>query len=137
MKNHMVRAGMAAMGLMLWLTGAAHGDRRAYVWTYEYATQPKGDTEIEYYFTSAVDRLGLGVSSYKHWVELEYGLTEHWDVGLYQMFEQEPGDGYFYYDGWKLRTRYRFSEKGVLPVDPLVYLEYIEEAGVKEQAIEG
>lgn len=106
------------------------------MWTYEYVTQAPGETEVEYYFTSTLDKLGQGIGSYEQWVEFEHGLTEHWDVGLYQMFEQKPGDGYLRYDGWKLRTRYRVSERGVLPVDPLVYLEYIEETG-GEREIEG
>ncbi|MDD5477394.1 MAG: hypothetical protein PHG87_04220 [Candidatus Omnitrophica bacterium] len=35
----------------------SYADRRAYVWTYEYQTMPKGKWELEYYFTSIIPKL--------------------------------------------------------------------------------
>src|SRR5947208_2997434 len=56
-----------------------------------------------------------------HKVELEYGLTDHWDLALYHVFAQEAGA--FKFDSWRAETRYRFAEKGEWPVDLLLYFE--------------
>ncbi len=125
--------------IMLSLTsGRALADRRSYVWTYEYLTMPAGETELEYYYTLENSNLGsfLDTTRFKHWVELEHGLTDHWDFSIYQTFLQNPGEP-LKYEGLKLRTRYRFSERGVLPVDPLIYLEYMRIFDELEDKIEG
>lgn len=116
---------------------AAFADRRAYVWTYEYLTVPQGETELEYYYTLENKDLGgfMDTTKFKHWIELEHGLTDHWDFSIYQTFVQNPGEQ-LKYEGLKLRTRYRFSERGVLPVDPLIYLEYIRVFEELEDKIE-
>ncbi len=105
-------------------------DRRSYVWTYEYQTMPKGMWELEYYFTTEIPNIHhSNVNTLKPWVELEYGITNNWDISMYQMYKfqnRKTGDG-ARYDGFKIRTRYRFGKKGEFLVDPLVYLEYIRE----------
>jgi hypothetical protein len=106
----------------------AYADRRSYVWTYEYMTMPKGAAEIEYYVTHAVpDTAKSNINTWKHWIELEYGITNHWDVSMYQMVKQANTSekSVAAYDGFKLRTRYRFGEKGQYLLDPEIYLEYI------------
>ncbi|MDO8662963.1 MAG: hypothetical protein Q7K98_07085 [Candidatus Omnitrophota bacterium] len=111
-------------------TPPSYADRRSYVWTYEYMTLPKGMAEIEYYLTTQVpDTAKSNVNTWKHWVELEYGITDHWDVAMYQMWRQKntASSSTFEYDGFKLRTRYRFGEKGKYLVDPELYFEYIRE----------
>ncbi|MBI5700388.1 hypothetical protein HZC34_00870 [Candidatus Saganbacteria bacterium] len=103
-------------------------DQRNYVWTYEYQTMPQGEAEIEYYMTqenpSSTD---YSKSTWKPLVELEYGLTDHWDVSLYHQFKQTntAAASTLSYDGFKARTRYRIGEKNQLPFDTLLYLEYI------------
>jgi hypothetical protein len=102
----------------------ARGDRRAYVWTYEYQTKPPGGTEVEHYLTSRTGDLGaVGGTSWEHRLELEAGLTDRWDVSIYQIFLQPAEEG-FRFDSFQLRTRYRLGESGLWPVDPLLYLEY-------------
>lgn len=106
----------------------AYADKRRYVWTYEYMTMPKGMFEVEYYFTHAQPKTSnYKPNTQKHYVELEYGITNHWDIALYQRFKQSnrTDNSSFEYDGSKIRSRYRFLEKGSLPVDTLIYLEYI------------
>jgi len=80
------------------------------------------------------------VSTWKHWFELEYGITDHWDVSMYQQLKQsntETSDK-FEYDGFKLRTRYRNAEKNKLPIDTLLYLEYIRNDNLeKPNVLEG
>ena len=99
--------------LILLAAGPAHADRRAYVWTYEYLTMPKGRAELEYYLT--VKALDLDdfdrKNTWEHQLEFEYGLTDHWDVSIYQRWKQTTsrGDSDFAYTGTKFRTRYRLG----------------------------
>lgn len=114
--------------LLIGIAKDSHADRRSYVWTYEYQTMPKGHAEIEYYLTEEQKNIEKAKpSTWKHWLELEYGITDHWDISMYQQFKQSntTSSNTFEYDGFKVRTRYRILEKDVLPIDTLLYLEYI------------
>ncbi len=116
--------------LLILLTACnAKADRRGYVWTYEYMTMHKGQTEVEYYLThKAPDFHKYDTkNTWQHQLEYEYGLTDKWDIALYQNWQQTNSktDDKFEYSGSKLRTRYRFGEKGMYPLDTLLYLEYI------------
>lgn len=126
----MFRSFLVGLGAVLFLSGIcspALADNRAYVWTYEYVTMPKGLSEVEYYLTTEIpDNNASNKNTFKHWVEYEYGLTDHWDVALYQQFtnKNSQSDRHFKYSGFKIRTRYRLAEKNSLPLDTLLYLEY-------------
>jgi hypothetical protein len=119
--------------LIVVCAGPARADRRAYVWTYEYMTMPKGQSELEYYVTTKVPDLHNydDRNTWEHQVEYEYGLTDRWDVGIYQRWQQTnaTADDKFEYTGTKLRTRYRLGERGMYPLDVLLYLEYIRPDG--------
>ncbi|MFQ6034508.1 MAG: hypothetical protein ACE5NM_01495 [Sedimentisphaerales bacterium] len=121
--------------LLLVLLGAnsAKADRRSYVWTYEYQTMPKGESELEYYLTHKVPDFHKysKKNTWEHQAELEYGLTDRWDISIYQRWQQTntKKDDKFEYTGTKIRTRYRFGEKGMYPLDTLLYLEYIRPDG--------
>ena len=107
----------------------AKADRRGYVWTYEYMTMPKGESEIEYYLTHKATDFHKydNKNTWEHQLEYEYGLTDRWDIALYQKWLQtnSKSNDRSEYSGTKLRTRYRFGEKGMYPLDTLLYLEYI------------
>jgi hypothetical protein len=117
----------------------ANADRRGYVWTYEYITMPKGKSEIEYYLTHKVTDFHKydNKNSWQHQIEFEYGLTDRWDVSIYQRWQQTntSKEDKFEYTGSKLRTRYRLGEKGMYPLDTLLYLEYIRPDSSKEPEI--
>lgn len=110
----------------------SRADHRSYVWTYEYATMPPGVTEAEYYLTSKVPDMHIReASAWQHQLEIEYGLTENWDISMYQMWKQSYGTNSastFKYEGFKIRTRYKLFKAGEFIVDPLVYVEYIRNA---------
>jgi hypothetical protein len=101
---------------------AARADRRTLIRAYEYATQPQGNLELELWNDVAAPAAGFDVAAITTRLELEYGLTDHWDVALYHVFEQAPGEP-FHFDSWRLETRYRFAEKNQWPVDVMLYLE--------------
>lgn len=112
-------------------------DNRRYVWTYEYQTMPRGKAEIEHYTSlSSPDIKHLkGTMSTEHQIEVEIGMTDHFDFSIYQKFNQAPNEG-LRYDGYKLRARYRIGEKNHYFVDPLIYLEYIGKPDFSEHGIE-
>ena len=102
---------------------AARADRRDFVRAYQYATQPQGNLEVEIWNdVDAPSAGGFDQAVVTPRFELEYGLTDHWDVALYHVFEQPPASP-LHFDSWRLETRYRLAEKGVWPVDVMLYLE--------------
>jgi len=115
----------------------ASADWRSYVWTYEYQTVDRGTAELENYFTiSAPDIDSLEDNTFvEQQLELEVGMNERFDFGLYQQFEQGPGES-LRYKGYKLKFRYRFGEKGMYFLDPLAYFEYKGKSDFSEHGIE-
>jgi len=108
----------------LFAPNPARADRRSYVWTYDYQTKPPGGIELEHYLSARTGDIdAVGQTAWEHRVELEVGLTNRWDVSIYQIFNQPP-DGALRYDAFQLRTRYRIGEAGQYFADPLLYFEY-------------
>lgn len=112
---------------------SAKADRRGYVWTYEYQTMPRGHAELEYYITHKIpdSHKYSKKNSWQHQVELEYGLTDKWDIAVYQRWQQTntSTNDKFEYTGSKARLRYRLGEKGTNFLDTLLYFEYIRPDG--------
>lgn len=126
MKKSITATALAAAAFLT--SPAAHADRRAYGTTYEAVTAPKGEIDVETWSTLAPQgELEGGPASrgMRHMIELEYGLTDHWDVALYNMLDQiMSGDTDSGYAGFKIETRYRPSDRGEWAVDPVLYLEF-------------
>jgi hypothetical protein len=105
---------------------------------------PRGETEVELYTTQSRATFDDGSpQSFQMMLEIEHGLTERWDVSLYHVFEQSSGDGTvmdpgepFHFAEMKLRTRYRFAERGELPVNPVAYLEAVKVFGTSVYEVE-
>jgi hypothetical protein len=110
--------------LALWPV-SSRADRRAYGETYEAVTAPQGEIDVETWFTGATQSDldgGPATRGFRGMLELEYGITERWDVALYNMLDMgtlQPG-----YAGFKIETRFRPSLPGQWFVDPVIYLEY-------------
>lgn len=114
----------------------ARADRRPWAFTYPYMTQVKGALELEYYNTQSRSVFGDGaLSTMEQRVELEYGITDHTDVSLYQVFEEVDDTG-LHYKETKLRGRHRLGERGQNPVDLLLYGELIKPFGKPALAFE-
>jgi len=110
--------------LSLMFVTSLHADGRRYVWTYEYLTMHRGEAELETYTDfSHVDTDSGRLNSTTLQYEYEIGMNDRYDVGIYQVFKQSP-DSPIHYDGFKVRMRYRFGEKGKWFMDPLLYLEF-------------
>ncbi len=140
---HLLVAAGAATLLAGALAGDARADRRAFTRTYEYTTMPEGQTEIEIYSTHSRATFDGATSpqSFVLQLEVEHGITDRWDVSLYHVFAQSSdglgGGSPLALSEMKLRTRYRFAERGELPVDVLAYAEVAKDFGVGAYALEG
>lgn len=120
---------MAAVVLIssLVFCSVSHADRRNFVWAYEAKTIGKGEAETEYYFTALANKAPTDTDyqmDFHHDLELEYGITDHFDLALYQMFRHQEGED-FQYRGYKVRARYRFGEAEEYFLDTLLYVELI------------
>jgi hypothetical protein len=106
---------------LLAVAPAARADRRSFVRSYEYATQPQGNLEFELW-NDVIREGAWDAAATAHRFELEYGITDHWDAALYHVFAQ-PSGASFRFDSWRLETRYRLAEKGEWPIDVMLYFE--------------
>lgn len=133
-------AAALALGIVLW-PAAARADRRAFGFTYEYATAAEDQTEVELATTGTratwADR---APETYALRLELEHGLTDRWDVSLYQTFEQRSADGpgtdVLRVSEVRLGSRYRLAERGEWPADVLGTAELAREIGASAYAAE-
>jgi hypothetical protein len=124
-----------ASGLCLWFfapllwPATAGADRRSYGETYEAVTAPKGELDVETWGTYAGDGEllnGPASKGYRGMLELEYGLTDRWDIAIYNMLDlpSDSSTGERGYAGFKIESRYRLLLPGEWFVDPVLYLEY-------------
>jgi len=132
-----------AVPLVLALCGTAAADRRSFTNTYEYTTVPEGHTAIELWHTESRDTWDAHTPQrFEQIVEIEHGLTDHWDAAFYTTFAQVSADDPmtaepFHLDDIRLETRYRFADRGEWPIDTLVYLELAKDFGRSIYEIEG
>ncbi len=117
-----ITVGISGALALLLAAPAARADRRTFIRAYEYATQPKGNLEFELWNDIEAPKSGFDDATLTHRIELEYGITDHWDLALYHVFASAPGES-FHFDSWRLETRYRLAEKGEWPIDVMLYLE--------------
>ena len=85
----------AALVVLPLLAHDAFGDRRAYGVTYEAVTAPKGEIDLESWSTFApAGEITGGPSSrgVREMIEIEYGITDRWDVALYNMLDVTSGE---------------------------------------------
>jgi hypothetical protein len=105
-------------------TGVQAGQRN-YVWTEEYFTLGKGDAEAEFYNTAVTnDTQTRNASDWTQQVELEYGITDHLNASLYEVYGQAADNPSLSYQGYKIELKFRVAETNVLPVDVLLYAEH-------------
>jgi hypothetical protein len=138
----MHRLAVAVVLVATALAGRAHADLRSFTHTYEYTTVPEGRTALELWHTQGRRTWD---STSPHFVEqileIEHGITDHWDIAFYTVFDQSSGDVMtsepFHLAEVKLETRYRLADRGVWPVDTLLYFEAAKEFGESVYELEG
>jgi hypothetical protein len=127
---------LTLLSTLVALAPAAHADRRAFGHTYEYQTMPQGGLDLEIWNTQTRPDLSSAENAFELMLEIEYGITDHWDLAFYQIFAQDVG-GSLGYDATALETRYRFAERGEWPIDTLAYFEIVKPLGKDAVELEG
>ncbi len=111
--------------LVLSVAPGAQAGQRNYVWTEEYYTLGKGDAEVEFYNTAVTkDIQTRNASDWTQQIELEYGVTNHLNASIYEVYEQAADNPSLSYQGYKIELKYRIAERNVLPLDILLYAEH-------------
>ena len=106
-------------------------------YNYPYSTLPRGMSEVEQYVdmtsVKAFDLTGAQHTTLRSVLvtEIEYGITDRLELGLYFQFANDPGAGTggdvpLRFDGLKQRLRYRFADADVWPVNVAIYGEVAE-----------
>jgi hypothetical protein len=124
----LVRRGLLVLFVLAPSLAAA--DRRSFTRTHEYLTMSRGDTEIAVHSTQSLATFDDdSPEAFELQLEVQHGITDRWDVSLRHIFDQATGSGSadpgppFGFSEMRLRTRYRFSERGELPVDSVAFVE--------------
>ncbi len=124
--------------IVLATAGVASGTPRVLPFTYPYETPAADSLEVEQYVDIVPIRVarelddGTTDAVYSSRMilntELEYAVTDRLEVALYFMFQQGASSDtpFIRFQGLKQRARYRFAERGELPVDIGIYLEIAE-----------
>lgn len=111
------------VGLIVMFPVLARADRRSFGYTYEYATLPEGQTEVEIWHTQARDTWHSdSPQRFEEKIEIEYGVTDRFDMAMYTVFA-ESSDENLRLDAVRIENRYRFADRGEWPVDTIAYLE--------------
>ena len=109
--------------LLLGFAASARADRKFYLFTYPYATLPKGAVELETWITREDDDAVPKQIDGQLQIEGEFGLTDRLDISLYTILARE-GDSSLDWDASKIEAKYRLGEPGKWPVDVELYAEY-------------
>lgn len=127
-------ATIAALTVASLASNDARANPRPFPFTYHYGTTAAGQLEVEQYIdlipTDVVDATAGDESTRLRFdlqTELEFGLSDHWELGFY-LVGRQPAEGPYQFRGIKQRLRGRFAEEGDLPLDLGIYFEVSEYA---------
>ena len=114
---------LALAAALLLCASPARADRKFYLFTYQYATLPKGAAEIETWITREDDDSAAKQIDGQFQIEGEFGITDRFDVSLYTILQKEGSES-LAWDASKIEMKYRLGEPGKWPVDVELYAEY-------------
>lgn len=130
----MTRVALLAAVLCCALPAPAGAERRLFAHSYQYGTEPPGDTTVALWHQESRARWKSSRALLDFTLEVEHGITEHWDAALMATFAQlshpdptraEP----FGLDRVMLQNRYRFADRSEWPADVQVQLELGKDFG--------
>jgi hypothetical protein len=123
MTRTLIRRALPLLSALLALApAAARADRRYYGETYTAQTAPRGSLDLELWSTFHDRPREGGLHLWRHQVELETGITDRWDVAVYNIARQLQGKP-LEYEALKVESRFRPVEAGRWFVDPVLYVE--------------
>ncbi len=133
----MNRMRAAAAGAVVWVLAAAPAQAhlRNYIFSQDYYTTTQGEVEVELYNDYDFSDLDNGdTHDSKHQLELEYGLTDHLQIALYDVYTWDAARAdEWQRDMWKAELKYRLAEVGQWPVDVTLYTEYKAPNGPRDR----
>ena len=110
-------------------TAEAH--MRSYLFSQEYYTTQRGEFELELsndmHFPEADNNASYHSA---HQAELEYGITDHLQLALYEVYGWNRADDWFR-DAFKIEAKYRVAEAGRWLLDVALYCEYENPNGTR------
>ncbi len=127
--------GLACAGALVLGTAGASANERLFTYSYEPETMPQGAWEAEQWVTLRAGRsAAAGKDNFNRWVfreEIEYGVTDHYTVGLYLNHQLEnfndPATGrktrHYRWTGVSIENRYMVLNPANKPVGLTLYLE--------------
>jgi hypothetical protein len=121
------------MPLLLAASAVLAGER-TFAFAYGYGTVPKGGVELEQY-TTAYGKEGSSTFFWEHQTELEYGISDRLEAGLY-LVSGHWLDAPVEFRGYKAHLRYRFGSAAGTPFGANAYVEYIGRPGFDEHGVE-
>jgi hypothetical protein len=121
-------------------SATSRANPRSLPFTYTTDTLPAGKVEMEHYVDVVPLRAISPATGDTEWylpsafqTEIEIGLTDRLELGLYMTFVPDPGEQYANTaqfpgvgTGLKQRLRYVFADPGAWPIDVGVYGELVE-----------
>ncbi len=121
------------VGASLFLMQAsADAHQRDTIFNQGYYTTRKGEFEVELYNDLNMPEADNdNTYNSKHQVELEYGITSHFQLAYYEVYTWDRTNDWER-DAFKIETKYRFLESGQLPVDVALYAEYKNPNGSRD-----
>lgn len=116
---------------------SAPAQPRSFTQTHEYLTTPRGETELELLTTQAQATFdGDSPEAFELQLAIEHGITDRWGVALLHRFAQATGTGTvadpgepFRFTETRLRSRYRFAERGERAFDMVAHVEAAKRFG--------
>ncbi len=97
---------------------------RDYVINEPYYTAKQGEFEVELRNDMNFSEAGNDETYHsKHQVELEYGLTDHFQLAYYEVYTWDREQDWAR-DAFKIEAKLRLAEAGQWPVDVALYTEY-------------
>ena len=104
------------------LPAQAHG--REYLLNQHYQTAERGEWELEFYNDMNFTDAGRDATyNSKHQLELEYGLTDHFQLAYYEVYTWDRAKDWER-EAFKIEAKLRLAEAGQWPVDVALYSEY-------------
>lgn len=127
---------LVSLVFLLLATEVASANPRALPFSYPYATLAEGAIELELFVdmipVRVLDSSGSLMMAPRSelTLEVEYGLLDNLELGLYFVAKDDPGagtgDAGLSFDGIKQRLRWRLGEADEWPVNLSLYLELAE-----------
>lgn len=136
--RHSLASSVLAAGLFHAVATSSHAGQRLFTYTYEATTAPKGSIEIENWVTWKHSPNGGRVDEFDFRHELEFGLTDHLQIGFYLAnwnYTDGPGEDEARYENSGVELIWNLSNPTTDFLGSAVYLEV--NAGNRSLEIEG